>query len=349
MIKAISSGIRAAQGRLDEALGLLGGEEGGFLGEIAKIRRQANRMHVLAGAIGGRGGSRIARTMSGIVRTIDNTTGPFTRPLGDVQAELGGIADMMESLESKNFVAMGAERPNDFVIRLVNADADDPVLDAILGVLDQNAGNGDGSIREQARQKILAGFIIRCARMGSQYQDLLSEVEGGINSDEDDKPDASLCQAVAELLAEGKDAKTAIEEVEAKEETADEPEGPYLKILSVEAKDGWCFPEKENLENEICGYTLEWQLEYSAPGATAGIKCFRQGADFYESEDFYGNTFQTQSGVWDHSLTTGGFYPELGNYDEHFYCEMYDPNLGGEFVTRVDADIVAPLTTVREP
>ena len=47
-------------------------------------------------------------------------------------------------------------------------------------------------------------------------------------------------------------------------------------------------------------------------------------------------------------MTAGGFYPELGNYPEHFYCEMYVPDLEGEFVTRVDTDIIAPLTTVRE-
>jgi hypothetical protein len=350
LIKAISSGIRAAQGRLDEALGHLAGQSGGFLGEIAKVRRQAARMHVLAGAIGGRSGRQIARTMSGLVRTIDNTTGTFTEPLKGVNAELGDMADMIESLESKNLVAMGAETPNDFVIRLINADADDPVLDAILGVLDQKSGRGDGSIREQARQKILAGFIIRCARMGSQYQALLSEMEAGIDSDgEGGGRDVSLCQAVADLMEEGKDLESAVQEVEVKEDTADEPGGPYLKILSVESKDGYCFPAKERSENEICGYTLEWEVEYSSPGPSVGIKCIRQGVDFYESEDFYGEVLQTQSGVWAHSMTTGGFYPELGDYNEHFYCEMYDPHLGGELVTRVDADIVAPLNTVREP
>jgi hypothetical protein len=307
-------------------------------------------MHVLAGAIGGRSGSQIARTMSGLVRTIDNTTGTFTEPLMGVNADLGNMADMIESLESKNLVAMGAETPNDFVIRLINADADDPVLDAILGVLDQKSGGGDGTIRDQARQKILAGFIIRCARMGSQYQALLSEMEAGIDPDgEGGGRDVSLCQAVADLMEEGKDLESAVQEVEAKEDTADEPGGPYLKILSVESKDGWCFPAKESSENEICGYTLEWEIEYSSPGPSAGIKCFRQGIDFYESEDFYGEVLQTQSGVWTHSMTTGGFYPELGDYNEHFYCEMYDPHFGGELVTRVDADIVAPLNTVKEP
>jgi hypothetical protein len=55
-----------------------------------------------------------------------------------------------------------------------------------------------------------------------------------------------------------------------------------------------------------------------------------------------------KSGVWEHSMTTGGFYPKLGNYDEHFHNEMYEANLGGELVTQVEAGIVAPLTTVRE-
>ncbi len=350
LIKAISSGIRAAQGKLDEAIGQLTGESGGFLGELAKIRRQANRMHVLAGAIGGRGGSQIARTMSGLVRTIDNTTGTFTEPLMDVNADLGNMADMMESLESKNLVAMGAETPNDFVIRLIDADADDPVLDAILGVLDQKSGKGDGSIREQARQKILAGFIIRCAQMGSQYQNLLAEMEAGIESDgEDGERDVSLCQAVADLMLEGKDLESAVQEVEGKEETADEPEGPYLKFLFVEGRDGWCFPELEGLENEICGYTLEWRLEYSAPGATAGLRCTKQGADIYLGEDHYSETVRTPSGIWEHTMNTGGFYPALGDYIEHLTCEMYDPNITGDLVTQVEADIVAPLTSVRQP
>ena len=186
--------------------------------------------------------------------------------------------------------------------------------------------------------------------MGSRYQDLLAEMEVGIDADgEGGQRDVSLCQAVADLLEEGKDPQSAIEEAEAEKETADEPGDPYLKILSVETKDGWCFPDDGHSENEICQYTLEWQLEYSAPGPAHGIKCIRQGVDFYESENFYGKMFETQSGVWEHSMTTGGFYSELGNYDEHFYCEMYVPYLdGGELVTRVDADIVAPLTTVRE-
>jgi hypothetical protein len=93
LIKAMSAGIRAAQGRLDEAVAHLAGESGGFLGDIAKVRRQAARMHVLAGAIGGRIGSQIARTMSKLVRTIDNTTGTFTDPLMDVNARQIEIRD----------------------------------------------------------------------------------------------------------------------------------------------------------------------------------------------------------------------------------------------------------------
>jgi len=348
LLKAMSAGLRAAQGRLDEALSHLAGEEGGFLGTLAKVRRQAARMHVLAGAIGGRGGGQIAKTMSKLVRTIDNTTGTFSQPISDVNADLDDLADMVESLESQNMVAMGATTPNDFVIRLVSADADDPVLDAILGILDQKSGRGDGTIREQARQKILTGFIIRCARMSAGFGDLLAKVEADIDS-EGDVGDVSLCQAITDLLEEGKDLETAVQEAAAQEGTAEESADPYLKLLSVETKDGWCFPRNENLENTICEYTLEWQLEYLAQGPSVGLQCVRKGVDHYLSEIPTGKTFQQQSGVWAHSMTTGGFYPDLGDYDEFFYCDMFEGNLGGQFVTRVEAHIVAPLNTVREP
>ncbi|HET6443112.1 MAG TPA: hypothetical protein VFI27_00910 [candidate division Zixibacteria bacterium] len=48
-------------------------------------------------------------------------------------------------------------------------------------------------------------------------------------------------------------------------------------------------------------------------------------------------------------MTTGGVFPELGDYGEHFYCELYAPHLGGELVTRVDAGVVASLMTVKLP
>lgn len=132
--------------------------------------------------------------------------------------------------------------------------------------------------------------------------------------------------------------------------TTDEVSGEPLKILFLETKDGWCFPKKERSESQICGYTIDWKVEYSSPGETAGLKCIVEGVDNYNSETERGQFFQSPTGVWEFSLDVSGFYPELGEYTEKFFCDLYDANFSdGELVSRVEIDIIAPLTTIRDP
>ena len=351
LIRAMSAGLRAAQGKLGEALDVIGGGSGGALATLAKINRQASRLQALSGVIGGRGGQRISATMAKITGWYDRVTGTFTVPISQVNEELGKIADQVEGYQTANMLAGGAQTPSDFVIRLVEANSEDPVLDAILGVIDSGS-QGNASIREEARQKILIGFVMRCARMGSELHEILSELVAEMDPNYEPRElKQSRCQEVADLLRRAEEGDQSVDEIlSTEEETVEEGSGEPLKFLSLETRDGWCFPRSKYAESDHCSYTIDWKLAFSSPTDSAGLRCILYSVDVYSSVSENGQYFQSPAGVWEYSLVYGGFYPEMGEHTEKLVCELYDaPISSGELVSRVEADIVAPLTTIREP
>jgi hypothetical protein len=185
--------------------------------------------------------------------------------------------------------------------------------------------------------------------MGTKFQETLAKLESDAAADEDEERELSLCQSIAELLDDGEEEKTVEELVEEeKDEAAEEPTTNSLKLISVETYDGWCFPHNESLENGICHYDIEWEVEYSLTSGSAHLICESPEVGATKLIQYVSQLVRAPSGTWKHSTNFNGFYPELGNYPEKFYCELRIPDLDGEVVARVDTEIIAPLTTVRE-
>jgi len=176
LLGAMGRGINSSQGFLGSALDKLSGGGGGFLGEVQKAKRIAERITIAGGMIGGSFGRAIQKAGAKVVDLIDKPTAEFEDGLIQVQGELGALGDLVTGLQEQGYQPRASETTREVVIHLVTGDEADPAIAAIADMLVAKHGGG-GDFRDRAKAIMLGNASARCAALEEQIKKVIFRLE----------------------------------------------------------------------------------------------------------------------------------------------------------------------------
>ncbi|HET7009518.1 MAG TPA: hypothetical protein VFI11_01980 [Anaerolineales bacterium] len=184
---ALSRGVNSSQGLLDEALNKVSGGGGGFLAEIERVRKIARDVESVAGIVGGKTGNGLRRTAGRIAATIERPQQLIQADLERVRQEIGELGATIDALARSGRTPSAGALAEGLLLRPPGG-SDDPAVEAVSAILSRLAV-GDGSLRDQARAAIQAGFVGRCSTFVNEFRQALARLE--------ESPDAAEASSAA--------------------------------------------------------------------------------------------------------------------------------------------------------
>lgn len=197
VLGAMTHGINSSQGFLDGALAKLAGDDGGFLEDVAKVRRIAERIEIAGGVIGGSLGKAIRTAGAKVVELIDKPTSEIEADLIQVQGELGALGDLVRGLQGRGYQPTASQTTREVVVTLVSGEeSEHPTIQAIVDMLIAKHGGG-GSIRDRARDVLLGNASARCAARVEQIRQVIFRLEmDAANGGATNTSDITSCQTI---------------------------------------------------------------------------------------------------------------------------------------------------------
>ncbi len=246
LLGAMGKGINSSQGFLDSALDKLGGNGGGFLEDIAKVKRIADRMTIAGGMIGGNFGKAIQRAGSNISDFINKPTAEIESGLIQVQEELGALGDLVSGLQDQGYRPTASQTTKDVVISLVTGEeSDNPTINQIVDMVIAKHGRG-GDFRDRAKAILLGNISARCAARVEQMRRVVFKLQMEPAEYEADEPSEIPACAVIDMtalveeaadLSPTADSPTAESvDAETSEPQATSPAAEYVWVLSDTAE-----------------------------------------------------------------------------------------------------------------
>lgn len=197
VLGAMRKGINSSQEMIDRVVEeLTGGGGSGLLGEVQQVRRVAERLVVVGGAIGGKAGSDIRSAAGRVVSAVDRPTAEIRAGLEQVSGDLDVLDSRVADIQSKGYSPTGAELAEEGAVSLVTGEGTDPAVEAIVGLLVARSG-GNGGFRGRARSALVGQFVARCAAIAKNYQKAVADLEGPAAGEAlSDEEKISACQAI---------------------------------------------------------------------------------------------------------------------------------------------------------
>jgi hypothetical protein len=224
VLGAMARGINSSQGFIDTALSNLGGGAGGFMAEVAKARRIAERMNIAGQLIGGRLGEAL-RKGSAQISKLTSPVDLVEADLIKVQEELGAFGGRIADLQDKGLKPVSSQTARDVAITLVTGEGD-PAISLIADLLVAKHGGG-GDFRDRAKDVMLGTGSARCAAKVAQIRRVLYKMEIDPAGEQENEPEIFPTCGVAEipsLVEEIADVEAAVEEEESAAATTDSVE-----------------------------------------------------------------------------------------------------------------------------
>lgn len=196
VLGAMRRGIDTSQEMIDRVVEELTGGGSGLLGEVQQVRRVAERLVVVGGAIGGKAGSDIRSAAGRVVDVVDRPTAEIRAGLEQVSGDLAVLDSRVAEIQSKGYSPTGAELAEEGAVSLVSGEAADPAVEAIVGLLVARSG-GKGDFRGRARSALVGQFVARCAAVADRFQQAVADLEGAAAGEAlSDQEKISACQAI---------------------------------------------------------------------------------------------------------------------------------------------------------
>jgi hypothetical protein len=177
LVSVLKSGIHSAKDAIDAAIKNLSGESGGAFAEVAKVKRVAERVKAVASNIGGPTGAALRKIASSILKTTDKVDlieADLQKAASDLDDLLGNVSEV----ERVQQAVTGSFTTREAGIYVLTGQTDNPVLDAIVTVLQRGSSVSD-RLKETARAKLQAGFSARCVAQAKKILEAMAELGGG--------------------------------------------------------------------------------------------------------------------------------------------------------------------------
>ncbi|MBS3753610.1 MAG: hypothetical protein KGY46_09525 [Anaerolineales bacterium] len=224
VLGAMRKGIDTSQEMIDRVAEELTGGGSGLLEEVGQVRKIAERLVVVGGAISGKAGSDIRSAAGRVVAAVDRPTAEIREGLEQVSGDLAVLDSQVAEIQSKGYSPTGSELAEEGAVSLVTGEATDPAVEAIVGLLVARSG-GEGDFRGRARSALLGQFVARCAAIARSYQKAVADLEGAAAGESlSDEDKVSACQAIDIDELEGEAQATT--EAARKTETPEADEAP---------------------------------------------------------------------------------------------------------------------------
>lgn len=265
---ALTRGVNTSQALLDTAIDKVTGGGGGILAEVEKIRTIARDVELVAGAIGGRAGAGLRRAAGRIASAIERPQQAVVADLEQVKNEIGELGAAVDTLARVGRMPSAGAVIERMVVRPPGG-SDDPSVEAVA-ILISKLSVGDGSLRDQAKAAIEAGFVARCAAIADAYRQSLARLSG-----EGGEQTAAQAAAPCNALDPGKLIQEAQQE-EAIESATPAGEGapaePMLEIVSADVSQANCMVSSVNGWT-YCDVTITFHVAFETPSLPAEISC----------------------------------------------------------------------------
>jgi hypothetical protein len=239
LLGAMGKGITSSQGFLDSALEKLGGGGGGFLEDIAKVKRIADRMTIAGGMIGGNFGKAIQKAGSNISDFINKPTAEIEAGLIQVQEELGDLGDLVSGLQDQGYRPTASQTTRDVVISLITGEeSDNPAINQIVDMVIAKHNQG-GDFRDRAKAILLGNLSARCAARIEQMRRVVFKLQmEPAEYEEDESSEIPSCAVIdmTALVEEAADLSPTAESPTAEAEDAATSE---LEATSPPAEPVW--------------------------------------------------------------------------------------------------------------
>ena len=268
VLGALTRGVNTSQALLDTAIDKVTGGGGGILAEVEKIRTIARDVELVAGAIGGRSGAGLRRAAGRIAAAIERPQQAVVADLEQVKNEIGELGAAVDTLARVGRMPSAGAVIERMVVRPPGG-SDDPSVEAVA-ILISKLSVGDGSLRDQAKAAIEAGFVARSAAIADAYRQSLARLSG-----EGGELSAAQAAAPCNALDPGKLIQEAQQEqaIDSGTPSADgAPAEPLLDIVSADVSQGNC---KVSLVNgwTYCDVTITFHVAFETPALPAEVIC----------------------------------------------------------------------------
>jgi hypothetical protein len=270
---ALTRGVDTSQGLLDTAIDKVAGGGGGILAEVEKIRSIARDVERVAGAIGGRSGRGLRRAAGQIASSIESARESVTADLEQVKSEIGELGAAVDTLARAGRTPSAGAVIERMVVRPPGG-SDDPAVEAVA-ILISKLSVGDGSLRDQAKSAIEAGFVARCVAISDAYRQSLARLAGE-GSELAEAQAAAPCNALdPEKLIQQAQQEEAIESATPAREGS--PAQASLDIVSADVSQANC---KVSMVNgwTYCDVTITFHAAFEAPALPAELTCYNMSS-----------------------------------------------------------------------
>jgi hypothetical protein len=182
---AFNEGINSSQGFITEAINKLTGGSGGFLADVAKVRRIAERMEIAGQVIGGDLGKALRRGSS----TVARLTKPIDLVEADliqVQQELGALQGKVNGMQDQGYTPEVSQTTREVAVTLVTGEGRPTISLIADGLIAAHGGGGD--MRERARAILLGKSAARCAARVEEMRKIIYRMQVDPAGEEENHP-----------------------------------------------------------------------------------------------------------------------------------------------------------------
>jgi hypothetical protein len=265
---ALTKGVHTSQDLLDTAIDKVSGGGGGILAEVEKVRTIARDVERVAGAIGGRAGAGLRRAAGKIATTIERPQQLVKADLEQVKSEIGELGGAVDTLARAGRTPSAGAVIERMVVRPPDG-SDDPSVEAVA-ILISKLSVGDGSLRDQAKAAIEAGFVARCVAIADAYRQSLARLAGE-GSELSVARAAAPCNAINpdQLIEQAQQAEAVDSGTPSGDGT---PVPASVEIVSADVDQANCGGSTVNSWT-YCDVTITFNVTFETPTLPADLRC----------------------------------------------------------------------------
>ncbi len=196
VLGAFTDGINSSQGLIQGAITKLTGGAGGFMADVAKVRRIGQRMGIAGQLIGGKLGEAL-RKGSSRISSLTKPVDLIEADLIQVMDELGELGEHVADLQDQGYKPVASQTAREVAITLVTGEGD-PAISLIADLLVAKHGAG-GDFRERAKDVMLGTGAARCRAKVEQIRRVIFKMQLDPVGEEENEPDLFPSCSVAEV------------------------------------------------------------------------------------------------------------------------------------------------------
>ncbi|HSR48764.1 MAG TPA: hypothetical protein VLL77_12350, partial [Anaerolineales bacterium] len=229
-------------------------------------RSIARDVELVGGAIGGRAGAGMRRAAGRIAGAIERPQQMITSDLEQVKSEIGELGDAVDTLARAGRTPSAGAVIERMVVRPPGG-SDDPAVEAVA-VLISRLSVQDGSLKDQARSAIDAGFVARCVAIATAYRESLARLNGAELSATEA---AAPCRALDpdQLIQEAEQTEVVESGTPAGDGT---PVPASIAIVSADTSQANCWDSSVNSWT-YCDVTIVFDVTFETPTLPADLVC----------------------------------------------------------------------------